>query len=256
MRNPLKRALLAILLTATTLEAQTMGLLGLNTDTATPAVRPAATNEVCYAPAVLIANPLLIKSQQDAQQVLDTLLAQAATREGTMAEWQALIRAMEVLSPQSSTRDITRLLRRQFYGDNLFEFAGVKVAEGEPNLSPELKRYEWKLSALKKWQEVDARGGRLDFGHALVALDAYAWQPNPLGRSKAWLFTYFGDAATGAASAIGFREAGNNNEPDRRGNDLGHTFVYEFGRDPNLRLSSLVSATNAPPQMMAKHLAI
>lgn len=251
----MKRALFITLFTATALQAQTMGLLGLQTEAQRPAARTSAASEVCYAPAVLIANPLLIKTPQDAQAVLDQLIADAKTRGGTMADWHAAIRAMEVLSPQSSTRDIARFLRRKFYDDGLLQFVGITPAEGEPSLSPELKRYEYKLDALKKWQEVDGKGGRLDFAHALVAIDCYAWQPNPLGRTKGWVFTYFGDAATGAASAIGFREAGNNNEPDQRGNDLGRTFVRSFARDETLRLSTLVDAAKAP-QMMAQHLSI
>lgn len=257
VRKSILIALLAMSAGATASHAQ-MGNLTLESiprSTLTlPVPKPAPG--VCYPPAVLIANPGLIRTPQDAQMVIDQLLAEAGKRDGKMSDWAALTRAMEVLSPQSSTRDITRYLRRIFYGDNLFEFIGITLKEGEPNVSADLKRYEWKLGPLKRWQEVESRGGKTDFGHALVALDAYAWQPNPLGRSKAWLFTYFGDAATGVASALGFRDAGDNNEPDQRGNALGHNFVYAYGRNESMSLSGLVAAADAPPQIMAKHLSI
>lgn len=228
--------------------AAPMELLGLRTDPAAGGNRA----PVCVRPpttAEMVANPALIQSKEDAQALMDQLLKDAKTRPGTMADWQALIRAMEVLSPQSSTKDIARFLRRQFYDDSLLYLVGIAPADGEPNISPELRRMQDKLSVLRSWQEVQGKQGKLDFAHSLVAIDAYSWQRNPIGRTKGWIFTYFGDAATGVLSAFGADGAGNNNVPDQLGNDLGRTLVRSSASNEAAPLSQLVGSTQTPPQM-------
>ena len=120
-------------------------------------------------------------TKEEAKETLDRLIKEARSGEpGSVEKYRELVLAMEVLSPESNARDITRFLRRVYYSDDQLQFAGVTAGEGEPTISPELAAYENKIYGLKKWQLLDkgdGSGKKFDFGHSLVGLDAYSWNP-------------------------------------------------------------------------------
>ncbi len=155
----------------------------------------------------------------------------------TERNFQRLARLAEALDPDASPADVTRALRRRFYDDSLFEFAGFDIGDRDVSISPELLRELGRVyrrgdayrTIKHGWQEVvDEDGEPVDVAHALVALDAAQTTPGMGGTFRAWLFTDFGDFATGVASTFGAKAAGNANDPDLRGNALGDELVDAY----------------------------
>ena len=183
-------------------------------------------------------------SKEEAKKRIEELLEEARSgKPGSIEKYNELIKAMEVISPQSSAKDIARFLRRIYYTDEMLTFTGITVAKGEPNISPELKAMEYRFYSLKKWQAIpDKEGGKetIDFAHALVGFDAYAWQPGLGGRAKGYLFTFLGDYGSQVFSWCGAKGAGDWNSTDHRGNSMGRRMRSALAETPNASLSSIV----------------
>ena len=189
-------------------------------------------------------DPSTFMSKEEALQKVEELLEEARSgKPGSIDKYNELIRAMEVVSPQSSAKDIARFLRRVYYSDSQLTFSGITVAKGEPNIAPELKNMEYKFVALKKWQVVpDKEGGtdKSDFGHALVGFDAYAWQPGIGGRAKSYLFTFLGDYGSQVFTWCGAKGAGDWNSEDHSGNVMGRRMRSALADNPDASLSTIV----------------
>lgn len=190
-------------------------------------------------------------TMEEAEIVVDKLLTEAQSGvPGTLDKYNELIAAMEVLSPESSAADITRLLRRQYYGDEMLQFAGQSPAEGEPRISPELRAFENRLHVLKNWQVIsksDGTNDKFDFGHSLVGLDAYAWQPGLGGRAKGYLFTFLGDYGSQVFTWCGADGAGDWNREDHTGNVFGRRMTNLYADDKSLSLSDMISTAKVKP---------
>lgn len=187
----------------------------------------------------LVKNPDNIRTPEQARSVLGALVPGATAENGSVEKYRAVTKSLEVLSPQSSAADVSRFLRREYYSDEMLDLGGYKISTREPVLSAEVAKMN--LSPLRAWQEVPGRDGqKLDIAHTFVAVDAYASEPGLNGKAKAYLFTHVGDAATGALSAVGLKDAGNNNEVDQRGNAFGTKAVSRLSDNPTLPLSKLL----------------
>lgn len=140
-----------------------------------------------------------------------------------------MLQMMEAIDPNATPKDLSRALRREFYSDDQLQFVGATMGSGEPKLNDSLKRiFEDRQLG---WQEITGPDGKkLDIAHSMVALDAALNNEGTSGRLKAWLFTDFGDFASGLLSKIGVTGAGNNNEIDQRGNAFGEQ-LFETQRD-------------------------
>lgn len=190
-------------------------------------------------------------SKEEAAIVVDKLLTEAQSGvPGTLDKYTELITAMEVLSPESSAADISRLLRRQYYGDHLLEFMGQSLAEGDPQISPELKVFQNRLHVLRNWQVISKSDGTdetFDFGHSLVGLDAYASQPGLKGRAKGYLFTFLGDYGSQVFTWCGADGAGDWNKEDHAGNIFGRRMTNLYADDRSLSLSEMISTAKVKP---------
>ena len=184
-------------------------------------------------------------TKEEAKALIEELLNEARNGvPGTLEKYHALIKAMEVLSPQSNARDITRFLRRVYYSDSQLSFAGATMGEGEPNISPELAAFGNKIYVLKKWQVIPEGNGssdKFDFGHSLVGLDAYSWSPGIGGRARGYLFTFFGDYGSQVFSWCGADGAGDWNKEDHAGNLFGRRMTNQYSDDHSLKLSEMIT---------------
>jgi outer membrane protein OmpA-like peptidoglycan-associated protein len=157
-----------------------------------------------------------------------------------------LVKIVEAMEPEASLGDVTRFLRRLYYGDDLLTLGGFGMGGGEPQISQGTKDRVIAAEFKPAWQEIwgPRAGGndyrKLDVAHSLVALDA--WVNNGAsGRLRAWIFTDFGDWATGVLSALDVKDAGNDNPVDKRGNDFGEQLFGTLDDHPFEKLSALLA---------------
>lgn len=156
----------------------------------------------------------------------------------THTNYMRMVKMMEAIDPNATTKDLARVLRREAYSDSQLQFMGFDMGAGEPNINKDLQSFG--LSRLG-WQEVTGPDGKtMDIAHSMVALDADMYNPT-LGGFKSWLFTDFGDFASGVLSQVGITGAGNNNVVDQRGNNFGDQLVQDNEAYKYNKLSDLLN---------------
>lgn len=178
-----------------------------------------------------------------------------ATR--SVANYSRLVKLLEtsVTNPGDNAadvrRDVTRALRRAYYSDAALQF-GVTVGEYEPKaqVTAAVGTFANLLRGGSGWQEIPSFDGKkVDVAHALVAADAYM----NAGQFQAWVFTDFGDWASGRLSDLDsviksaggsgsdtLTGAGNDNEVDIRGNDMGERIYDRLSAGAATPLSQLL----------------
>ncbi len=209
-----------------------------------------------------LSDPSMVRSREDAERLLEFVTEHGEELPPTLSGYSAVVKALERCSPSSGAPDLARALRRLYYSDEQLEVLGVRVAEGEPVVSEEARKWLWRLyPVLKRWKDVrDGEGRLMDVSHALVALDVYSHdKPLPVagrvrGRLKAYLFTYGGDYVTQVFSFFGMKEAGGWNRADHRGNTLGRRVVWRYAADEKAALSDLMLEAAGSPRGLARWL--
>ena len=190
--------------------------------------------------------------QNVARAVFQGFLDKATPNTGN---YQRMVKLAEAMDPNAKLGDLTRALRQQYYGDDMLQLAGFGMGDAKPNLSPELKSMiDGAGGALKKkWQEIPGPDGQpVDIAHSLVALDAQENNPGVNGKVRAWVFTDFGDWATGVLSKLGATGAGDDNPTDQRGNDFGGQLMKSQRTAPAASLSALLSRNLQPDAFLKR----
>lgn len=137
-------------------------------------------------------------------------------------------------------RDLTRAIRRVHYSDTALQFVGFDMGTHEPSAKVTGAVNDIASSLGHRWKEIPGSDGKdVDVSHALVAADAYM----NASTVAAWVFTDFGDFMSGALSKIGVTGAGDDNEPDNRGNDMGERIYDRISAGSKAPLSELLQAT-------------
>lgn len=225
----------------------------------------------------MLRNPKTIMTTEQANAVLDHVTATASRSNGSIQDYAAVVRAIEVVSPESSPADVAAIMRPMHYPTHIFPDLGpMSMPSRDAVMSDELRRriggseQNWIDSplgkAVNKWGEVPrTRGGtsEVDIGHSMTAVDAYRNTSNPLLKgANARTYTFLGDYGSGAIntvkgalSKIGIGDDGDPisgwNMRDQRGNTYGSTLVTQGNLNPGMRLSDTILTTNDRPTAAA-----
>lgn len=149
---------------------------------------------------------------------------------------------------------VARALHAAYYGNAILNFMDEEPREAGKAAESDSIVGDIKADLKKRWKEIPSGKGEIvDVSHAIVAVDIFLSTGSTL---SAWTYTDGGDYGSQVTTTVGeigdfigidndWKDAGNLNWPDIRGNDMGER-IYDRINDGNMSPLSRLLKEEAP----------